>query len=291
MAGEGKAKRKIAILGTAPTWKDAPFGKSDWEIWVCNRAGLSMKPWHRLFEIHTNWDYESPDARDKFLADLRAVKPPQEVLSIVPIGGKANTVLDRKALFEKYGAVWFSSSFGYMAAHALEQKPTDIGFFGVDLESTEEVVVQFAGVRHFIAIAKERGVKVHIPDRSALARDPSPYPDRFEKAFAYAMEAKVERLQKMIDRTAHRLEKAKRDMWLNAGRGSKARSQDETLDETKERWKNEADIRDAYERNVVDLQSALDNLKGQLMATRYYQRTFVYNAVAPSDIGDTRDEV
>src|SRR3990167_289175 len=124
LRGKVKKATKIAILGTAHGWTDAPFDKPDWEIWVCNRAGLKMKPWHKLFEIHKNLDYESPAAKDKYLADLRAIKPPQRVVSIVPLEGSANLVLDRQALFDKYGSIWFSSSFGYMIAHALESGAT-----------------------------------------------------------------------------------------------------------------------------------------------------------------------
>ena len=209
---------KVAILGTAPDWVDAPFNDDSWQIWVCNRAGLKMKPWHRLFEIHKNWDYENPDAKENYLADLKAIESPQQVMSIVPLDSPANVVIGRDYLFEKYGSIWFSSSFGYMIAQALEEGAKEIGFWGVDMESREEYIVQFAGVRHFIEIAKLKGVKVHIPDRSSLRRDPIPYADRFETPFGLKMEGLAARCDKHVKKTAWGLERARRSYYEALGR-------------------------------------------------------------------------
>lgn len=265
-------KKKIAILGTAPTWKDAPFRKPDWEIWTANRYGLRQKPWDRLFEIHQNWDYESVEAKEQYLADLEAVKPPQQVISIVPLGARvSNFVLDREKLFEKYGRIWFSSTFGYMCAWALEQKPTDIGFYGVDLEAKEEYIVQFAAVRHFIDLMKERGITVHIPDRSSLRRDPCAYADRFETVLAYTLESKVEHLQKLMRAWTKEVEHRRVQVYVTINEGYSSDDEAEGISD------KDFDLREA--------QSNLDNIKGQLHAIRAIQRMFVFNSVLP-DIGE-----
>lgn len=273
--------RKIAILGTAPSFEDAPFLDDDWEIWVANRPGLSQKRWDRLFEIHKNWDYERPAARDRYLDELKEIKPPQQVISVVPLGGSANLVIDREALFEKYGKIWFSSTFGYMMAHALEQKPTDIGFWGVDLESHEEYVVQFSGLRHFIDIAKERGIKVHVPPRSPLLREPHAYPDRFETSFAYNLEEKARLLERRIGNAERQLELAKGALWRHLGRLEameeyNAPKTDVTFEKSESQ---EAALK------VQKWQQNLDKMKGQLLATQHYKRLFVWN-VLPPEMGE-----
>lgn len=270
--------RKIAILGTAPSWRDAPFHDLEWEIWVCNRAGLKQKPWHRLFEIHKNWDYEGPFARDKYLGDLKSIKPPQQVVSVVPIGGKANVVIDRDALFKKYGSIWFSSSFGYMVACALEENPTDLGFWGIDMESREEYVVQFGGLRHFIDLAKFAGVKIHIPERSCLLREPLAYPDRFETTLALTLESKAARIKKLIVQSEEAVETYKADVYRGEGRRKTMREYGADVE----------DIESELQKDRVmlrRLEAGLNKLHGELMATQHYKRLFVWN-VLPPDLGE-----
>lgn len=267
---------KVAILGTAPGWRDAPFKDKSWQIWVCNRAGLTMTPFDKIFEIHKNWDYENAKAKEKYLADLKAIKPPQEVISIVPLDGPANVVIDRDGLFKKYGSIWFSSSFGYMIAHALELKAKEIGFWGVDLEGREEYVVQFSGVRHLIEIAKERGVKVHIPDRSTLNREPIPYADRFETPLAYILERNAERGEKAVKKAIWELNNARKNYWKTYGQYLEATGGDR-LKELSERLADDEQIMEEWK-------DALGRAKGELWATQHYRRLFVFNVLDP-DIG------
>lgn len=269
---------KVAILGTAPDWVDAPFNDESWQIWVCNRAGLKMQPFHRLFEIHKNWDYENADAKDKYLAALKEIEPPQQVVSIVPLDSPANVVIDRDYLFKKYGSIWFSSSFGYMIAQALEEGAEEIGFWGVDMAGREEYVVQFAGVRHFIDIARERGVKVHIPDRSLLRRDPIPYADRFETPLALALEGMAARGDKAVKNVAWGLEKAKRHFYETRGRYFESSAGSDRDSELREK------LNDAEQR-MEEYKDAYGRIKGELWAVQHIRRLFVFNVLDP-DIGE-----
>lgn len=268
---------KVAILGTDPGWEAAPFWDDSWQIWVCNRAGLAMAPWRRLFEIHKNWDYENAAARTIYLLDLAAIKPPQQVVSIVPLDGPANVVLDRAALFDKYGSIWFSSSFGYMIAQALEEGATEIGFWGVEFESREEYVVQFAGVRHFIDLAKALGVKITIPERSSLLREPIPYADRFETPLALKLESMAARCSELMKKQAWNLEMAKRAYYETLGRwkDSLTSERDEQIRPSLER----------AEKLMEEHKDAYGRIKGELWAVQHIRRLFVFN-VLPPDIGE-----
>ena len=276
-------KKKIAILGTAPSWHDAPFSDKDWEIWVCNRAGLSQKPWDKLFEIHYNLDYENAQAKEKYIKALQDVKKPQQVISVMEIGGEANLVINRDLLFSRYGAVWMSSSFGYMLAYALDQKPVEIGLWGVDMESREELHTQFYGVRHFMDIARERAIKVTVPERSALNREPHPYPDRFETALAYKLEENCARAVKLIEKAEIQLETAKQQMNYYNGRAYQANRGDDEyavkyLGEEAKDWEVVAHRYD----------KAVNRLKGELWASQQIRRLFVFN-ILPPDIGEETD--
>ena len=278
------ARKKIAIIGTSPSKKLAPINDPDWDIWTCNIGGFNyFKKWDRIFEIHRRWE----ESDKEYLEALKKIKPPQQVVSIIPLGGLANVVLDRDKLFKKYGAIWFSSSLAYMLGCALEENPTDIGIWGVEMESREEYVVQFAGCRHFLDLAKYIGIKVHMPDRCLLLREPTAYPDRFETIQALVLEDKAKRLKGLIANAEQSLEKAKLCFYSSMGRIAilnelnKKHEHDEILKELKEDFEDEA-------RDVEQWKTHLAVLKGELWATQHYKRLFVWN-VLPPDIGEETD--
>lgn len=274
--------KRIAILGTAEGWKDAPFSDKGWEIWVCNRAGLNQTPWHRLFEIHRNWDYENRQAKAKYLSRLREIRPPRKVVSIVPLEDvAANVVIDRQALFGRYGAIWFSSTFGYMLACAIDEKPKEIALHGVNLASHEEYAAQFPAVLHFIAVAKERGIKVTIPDRSALHRQPSPYADRFETALALFLERKAGELQERIARAESTVVGCRETYWYRRGLEATLDATEDTAD------KGESRI-DTLHRTLRVSEASLNRLKGMLMAIQHVRRLFVWN-ILPPELGEETD--
>ena len=272
-------KRKIAILGTAPGWDQAPFGDKSWEIWACNEFALGLERCERIFEIHRRWNLNDPKSPDKnYLQKLKEIRPPKKVYSIVPIGGEANVVIDRDKWFKKYGAIWFSSSFGYMIASALEENVGEIGFWGVNMESREEYVVQFSGVRHFIDIAKLLGVKIHISDDSMLLREPLPYPDRFETNRALILENKAKHIYKLIDRETKRLEKEKKAAHMFMGM---------LIERKTDTTKEEEETLSVFTWNVEKLRENVAQLKGELWATQHYKRLFVWNVIDP-DIGEEK---
>ena len=192
------ARRKIAIVGTAPSWKDAPFDDKSWQIWSFNRSGFRLPRWDVLFEIHQRFEDHPED--DKHLEKLRTVKPPKKIYSLKRLADPSvNIVIDRTELRKRHRSVWLSSSITYAMAFAIDQKPREIGLWGIDMESREEYVVQFAGCVHFLDICRERGIKTYLPDGCMLLRDPVPYPDRFETAQAVILEKRAQRIKKMIE--------------------------------------------------------------------------------------------
>ena len=276
--------KKIAILGTSPSWKKAPFDDPSWEIWACNQFALGLERCECIFEIHRRWnldDRKSPDK--KYLEDLAKIERPRKVFSIVPIGGRANIVLDRKDLFKRYGAIWFSSSFGYMIARAIDEKAGEIGFWGIDMESREEYVVQQAGMLHLIDVARRGGIKINIPDYSLLNREPIPYPDRFETTLALFLEERAQRIKKLIDKDAWELECYQAMMLKLYGEleWREKRESPEDLEGTRKQYSE-------LIRTVASFKSNVEKLKGALVVTQHYKRLFVWNALPP-ELGEETD--
>ena len=262
--------RKIAIIGTAPSWKEAPFFDDTWEIWACNRPGLDLDRWDRLFEIHRIWDHD----HQAYLKRLTKIEPPKKVVSIVPLEGVSDdvaVVLDRQDLFDRYGSIWLSCSHAYMLACAIDEQPSEIGVWGVDMEAQEEYVVQFAGVRHFIALAEAKGIKVTMPHNCLLRRNPSPYPDRYETAQALCYEQKADWLVQKIREQERKLREAIWSVaWWEGNRYATNSSPDE--------------VQDAGQHNRLHLlKENLSELRGELRAIRYLQRMFVWNTVYTED--------
>lgn len=198
---EGQRKY-IAITGTTPSRMECPFKDPLWnppngEIWTIGPGGHNITPWHALFEIHgpTTW----PPEFSAYIEVLRKTESPKRVFTIEPVPEfPANVVLDREAMCRKYGRRWISSSIAYCIVQAWEEGATDIGLWGIDLESGEEYIAQATGAKHFIDLFSALGVTFHMPAGCGLLDDPTCYPDRWEKQTAIRIEKKREYIQGQI---------------------------------------------------------------------------------------------
>lgn len=279
-----KPTRKIAILGTTPSRMQGPIAEdSGWEIWTIGPGGKDTHRWDRLFEIHRTW----PEGFKEYLDDLAKVKAPQRVISLVPIPNcEVNTVLNREYLFEKYTREFFSSSISYAIIMAIEEGCTDIGLWGIDLESGEEYVAQRVGCKVFLLLARLAGINVHLPKDCGLLRDPTPYPDRYENLLALTTEKKKDWLTKAIDQlapevTQQHMENARQEGRIIIMRAMKA---DHSAPEEVQKQIDEAERVLTHNRVAAGQREAnLNQLRGELGATEFYRRMFVYNTVDPDE--------
>lgn len=188
--------KKIAVLGTCPSRVLAPVGDPSWDIFTIGPGGKNSNRWDALFEIHTDgW----PADFRVYLEELKAEKPPKRIFTLDPMPDwPANVLFPKEELYAKYGRMWFSSSIAYALAIALEEKATDIGVWGIDLESGEEYRSQYHGARYFLDLARLAGVNIHMPKGCGLLRDPIPYPDRFESHLGDTLKAKLDYLRNLV---------------------------------------------------------------------------------------------
>jgi hypothetical protein len=106
----------------------------------------------------------------------------------------------------KYGPYFFTSSLSYMWALALEQKPTHIGMWGVDMTATEEYGYQRAGCHYFIQKARDLGVQVVVPVESDILAPTPQY--GFREANPLYRKLLVRRQEIMLRYQAARAEEA-----------------------------------------------------------------------------------
>ena len=77
---------------------------------------------------------------------------------------------------------YFISSITYMLSHAISMEPDEIALYGVDLMPDEEWDYQRACTEYLLGLAEGRGIKITIPEGSALRKFQS-QPVRFGASF------------------------------------------------------------------------------------------------------------
>lgn len=195
---------KIACVGTQPaSVRLAPFGDTSWEIWGCSPGLYPLasrtSAW---FELHR---WEPPVLGDPskqvpwftpeycgWMAQRPHVVWMREQVPAIPNSRK----LPWEDLVKKYGHFFFTSSLAWMAAMAIEailinrdlivkgdpraMPPREgegdcLGFWGVDMSTDEEYVMQRSGCQFFATIAASMGIEVVTPPESDLMMPPALY--------------------------------------------------------------------------------------------------------------------
>ncbi len=116
-------------------------------------------------------DFRSDWTRDRLIGkvkDLEAFKGPvfmQKKHPSVP----GSTVFPFQQLIDKFGRE-FQCSPSWMMAYAISLGYGTIGLYGVELNAGDEKVEQRPSMKYFIGWARALGIKVIIPEASALAR-------------------------------------------------------------------------------------------------------------------------
>jgi hypothetical protein len=299
--------RKIAIFGTTPSRMEGPVNGDGWDRWTIGPGGKDTHGWDRLFEIHGTW----PEDFKGYLNDLSKEK--RAVYTLWPMTSKmeewahgkdakwlaetiqgdwsSNVVIDREALYEKYGRMWFSSSIAYCIALAIEEGATDIGCWGIDLESGEEYISQHMGCKHFLDLAKAVGINLHFPDGCGLMRDLNPYPDRYETHLALTLEKKHKWLGNIIAQKEPEYENLKADLHRQEGAllcirniVARAGGKEITLkpEELAEEMKGGEAHLNKINQNLGQAAANINHLKGEQSATQYYRRMYCWGVTDPT---------
>ena len=161
---------KIGILGSATPSRDGiPWDDKSWTLW-----GL---PWNvnkrvdAFWEMHdeSHWKDYTQD-RSEYLDRLNAPKIPVFMRKKDPRVPTSVTypLEDVVKLLKRDG--WRTSSIAYALAYAIYLKPEKIGIWGVDMASNEEYTYQRWALEYLIGFAEGRGIKVIIPEQSALTK-------------------------------------------------------------------------------------------------------------------------
>jgi len=295
--------RKIGIFGTTPSRMQGPIKDETWEIWTIGPGGKDAHRWERLYEMHNEWPLNFGELENdkSYLDDLSKVEKPQRVYTLrnmkeatkkwatrhdkddawlnANIRGnwEANVVIDRERYFEKYRRMLFQSSIDYALCMAIEEGATEIGCWGIDLESGEEYISQHWSCSIWLMMAELAGIKLRLPPGCGLDRDLTPYPDRYETHLALTLEKKHAWLGEMIGRQENEFDQARISAYRTEGAILMLRQKGAPAEEIK---KGEDEL-NRLNGVIGQLAANVNQLKGERSATRYYRRMYCWGMLEP----------
>lgn len=210
---EGQAGKKVAIIGFADSWKQAPWSDDSVEMWPLNEFWKYAPRWNRWFELHdaetlgvTTRDLSEGEQKRhlEWLARNHGEGKPIYMQPAFCDGRFPNAVpFPLDAMVQQFGR-YFTSSIGYMLALAISEGYSWIGLYGVDLASDVEYPHQRPNTEYLIGIARGKGIHVEIAPGSAVNKSNFLYGYEKEPAanpMVGAMKKHLESIQQRRDQT------------------------------------------------------------------------------------------
>jgi hypothetical protein len=207
---------KCCLLGTAPSWCDAPWDDLSIEIFSLNdaylcrdKAGKGLRRVNRWYELHPfdkMWlrpadkpvvyaheipkgHYVRPEGHLEWLK-TQAMTIPVVLQQNPPDDWPSNAFrLPLEAIEAKFGMFWgdqpyWASGPSFMLAHAILEGYQEIHVYGIHLSTQAEYIEQRPNFEHLLGIAKGLGIKVVMAPKSPLlkhgwkyAYEPKPVPE------------------------------------------------------------------------------------------------------------------
>lgn len=170
------APLKVALIGTAPSSRMlAPFADASWKIWACSPGNQGILPRVDMwFELHGNLLWPECESYGKpYIEWLKQQTFPiyMQNNSLVPNA----LVYPKDQMVEKFGRDFFTSSFAWMMAKAIDDGAKEIALFGIDMASREEYILQRPSFYFFKHKAEQAGIKVWAPNESDIMQPPGLY--------------------------------------------------------------------------------------------------------------------
>lgn len=186
-----KPSKRICILGTAPTWRDAPWDDPSVEMWALNDAHLLNLPRaDRWFDLHpidkmffrgAGQKIHGHDVPAGFflrpkghLAWLRSQQIPVYVQDAAALGSPSARTFPRDEIVKRFGPN-FASSPAWMVALAMLEGATEIYIYGIHLATEWEYLRQKPNLLFLMGVAAGLGITLHLPKGCPLLAEKHQY--------------------------------------------------------------------------------------------------------------------
>jgi hypothetical protein len=184
-------ERRICIIGTAPTFRDAPWDDPSIEMWCLNDFWvLKPKRADRWFDLHPFDHFHFSKPGKKVLAHevpagyfirphghlefLKSQTIPVYVQDAKTLG-TPSAVTFPKAMVEQAVGPYFASSPAWMLGLALAEGVSEIQVYGIHLATEWEYQRQKPNFAFLLGLAAGRGVKIVVPKTAPLLRESHQY--------------------------------------------------------------------------------------------------------------------
>jgi hypothetical protein len=170
---------KVAIVGFAPSWKEAPFDDSEnTEIWCLNemyKVATEVKNFRadRWFEIHDPLSKsKATKEHHSFLTTCSIPLYMQKHYEEFPSSIKfpKDEIIDFFNDKGCKGSKYFTNSISWFIALAIMEGFKTVSIYGVDLATDSEYGWQRPSCEYWIGLAEGLGVEVIIPQSSDLLK-------------------------------------------------------------------------------------------------------------------------
>ncbi len=164
--------KKIAIVGTAASWNQAPFGNDDFEIWALNDMFMIIPYGNRWFELHNKSvidTYRTRGSDVNYLDWFKKATIPiymQEKFEDIPFSIK----YPKWEIEEFFNRIYFKSTVDFMIALAIYEGFKEIHVYGVDMAVGEEYSSQKPSCEYWLGRAEGMGIKIFLPNDSDLLK-------------------------------------------------------------------------------------------------------------------------
>ena len=172
-------RKKVCILGTAPTCTQAPFEDESWDMWAISSlpGRPDIKRVDRVFEMHPWWEIRSMLGLLMKLEELKVPIYLQEVSEEIPHSVKyPYDEIKKKFHLDVMGDnLYVTNTITWMILLAIHEGYQDIGLFGVHMAHESEYAYQRSscswalGIIHGM-ILSGAPLTLHIPEESELLK-------------------------------------------------------------------------------------------------------------------------
>lgn len=170
--------KKVCIIGSTETMKDAPYDDPSWDIWAISGSVVSesLKGIHFQPTVENKWN--AVHRVDVFFEMHKLSDHPECIEKLAKCGKPVITLKKEKCIptseaypveevAEKLGEE-FSSSIAYMFALAIYQGYKEIRFYGIYLMHETEFLSQRPAFKYYLGVARTLGIKVWAEENTRL---------------------------------------------------------------------------------------------------------------------------
>lgn len=201
--------RKIAILGTAPSFSEAPFDDETWEVWGISRLYKFIPRWDRWYELHEleeicrTWETGDREAEKAARADYMTFM--EKAGDQLFLRGPRTELPDAQTfplndIMGWFSRGYFTNTISWLIAHAIyeiieSKEDGHIALYGVDMELASEYGTQRPSCEYLLGIAEGAGIEVTLPKACQLLKAARLYGFQDESPVQHAAREKARGLR------------------------------------------------------------------------------------------------